>query len=160
RSWAGWATRPRPTCSATGGIRGCSGSARSPTRWPGTPSPRAWACPGPSDGPRRAPAPVRLGPARALPELAAARRVLRRAPARGRAVTGLPAWKLDRVDPGHMKVLALLLADPNPIHLDAAAAQRLGVADRPVNQGPSTMALAANMVLAAFPGARLTSLRT
>jgi 3-hydroxybutyryl-CoA dehydratase len=75
-------------------------------------------------------------------------------------VTGLPAWRLDWVDPAHMKVLALLLADPNPIHLDAAAAQRLGVADRPVNQGPSTMALAANTVLAAFPGARLTSLRT
>ncbi len=75
-------------------------------------------------------------------------------------MTGLPAWRLDWVDPAHMKVLALLLADPNPIHLDAAAAQRLGVADRPVNQGPSTMALAANMVLAAFPGARLTSLRT
>ena len=59
-----------------------------------------------------------------------------------------------------MKTLALLLADPNPIHLDAAAARRLGVADRPVNQGPSTMAMAANMVLAAFPGARLVSLRT
>jgi acyl dehydratase len=75
------------------------------------------------------------------------------------AASGI-AGQLDRVDPARMKVLALLLADPNPIHLDAAAAQRLGVADRPVNQGPSTMALAANMVLAAFPGARLTSLRT
>jgi len=52
------------------------------------------------------------------------------------------------------------LAYSNPIHLDAAAAQRLGVADRPVNQGPSTMAMAANMALAAFPGSRLTSLRT
>jgi len=59
-----------------------------------------------------------------------------------------------------MKTLALLLADPNPIHLDADAARRLGVADRPVNQGPSTMAMAANMLLAAFPGARLASLRT
>lgn len=75
-------------------------------------------------------------------------------------MTGLPAWKLDRVDPGHMKVLALLLADPNPIHLDAAAAQRLGVADRPVNQGPSTMAMAANMVLAAYPKARLINFRS
>ena len=74
-------------------------------------------------------------------------------------MTQLPAWTLDYVDPGKMKTLALLLADPNPIHLDAAAAQRLGVADRPVNQGPSTMAMAANMVLAAFPGARLTSFR-
>jgi 3-hydroxybutyryl-CoA dehydratase len=75
-------------------------------------------------------------------------------------VTELPAWKLDRVDPGKMKTLALLLADPNPIHLDAAAAQRLGVADRAVNQGPSTMAMAVNMVLTAFPGARLTSFRS
>jgi 3-hydroxybutyryl-CoA dehydratase len=75
-------------------------------------------------------------------------------------VTELPAWKLDHVDPGKMKTLALLLADPNPIHLDAAAAQRLGVADRPVNQGPSTMAMAVNMVLAAFPGATLTSFRS
>jgi 3-hydroxybutyryl-CoA dehydratase len=75
-------------------------------------------------------------------------------------VTEIPAWKLDCVDPGKMKTLALLLADPNPIHLDAAAARRLGVADRPVNQGPSTMAMAVNMVLAAFPGARLTSFRS
>jgi acyl dehydratase len=59
-----------------------------------------------------------------------------------------------------MKTLALLLADPNPIHLDAAAARRLGVADRPVNQGPSTMAMAVNMALAAFPGARLVSFRS
>ena len=75
-------------------------------------------------------------------------------------MTELPGWELDHVDPARMKTLALLLADPNPIHLDAAAAPRLGVADRPVNQGPSTMAMAANMVLAAFPGARLVSLRT
>ena len=72
----------------------------------------------------------------------------------------LPGWTLDHVDPARMKTLALLLADPNPIHLDADAARRLGVADRPVNQGPSTMAMAANMLLAAFPGTRLASLRT
>jgi 3-hydroxybutyryl-CoA dehydratase len=59
-----------------------------------------------------------------------------------------------------MKTLALLLADPNPIHLDAAAARRLGVADRQVNQGPSTMAMAVNMALAAFPGGRLVSFRS
>ena len=75
-------------------------------------------------------------------------------------MTELPGWKLGQVDPARMKTLALLLADPNPIHLDADAARRLGVADRPVNQGPSTMAMAANMLLAAFPGARLVSLRT
>ena len=75
-------------------------------------------------------------------------------------MTELPGWKLGHVDPARMKTLALLLADPNPIHLDADAARRLGVADRAVNQGPSTMAMAANMLLAAFPGARLVSLRT
>ena len=75
-------------------------------------------------------------------------------------MTGLPAWKLDHVDPARMKTLALLLADPNPIHLDAAAARRLGVADGPVNQGPSTMAMAVNMVLAAFPGGRMISFRS
>ena len=74
-------------------------------------------------------------------------------------MTELPSWKLDQVDTGRMKTLALLLADPNPIHLDAAAARRLGVADRPVNQGPSTMAMGVNMLLAAFPGAWLTGYR-
>ncbi len=75
-------------------------------------------------------------------------------------MTELPGWTLEHVDAARMKTLALLLADPNPIHLDADAARRLGVADRPVNQGPSTMAMAANMLLAAFPGARLTRFAT
>lgn len=75
-------------------------------------------------------------------------------------MTELPGWTLEHVDAARMKTLALLLADPNPIHLDADAARRLGVSDRPVNQGPSTMAMAANMLLAAFPGARLTRLST
>ena len=39
RSSAAWATRPRPTCSATGATRGCGRSARSPTRWRATRSP-------------------------------------------------------------------------------------------------------------------------
>jgi 3-hydroxybutyryl-CoA dehydratase len=75
-------------------------------------------------------------------------------------VTELPGWTLDHVDPARMKMLALLLADPNPIHLDAGAARRLGVANRQVNQGPSTMAMAVNMALAAFPGGRLVSFRS
>ena len=75
-------------------------------------------------------------------------------------MTELPGWKLGLVDAARMKTLALLLADPNPIHLDAAAVRRLGVADRQVNQGPSTMAMAVNMVLAAFPRARLVSFRS
>ncbi|MDT7679278.1 MAG: hypothetical protein QOD82_7180, partial [Pseudonocardiales bacterium] len=30
-------------------------------------------------------------------------------------VEELPVWTLDRVDPEKMKLLALLLADPNPL---------------------------------------------
>ena len=71
----------------------------------------------------------------------------------------LPSWKLDQIDPARMKTLALLLADPNPIHFDPAAAKRLAGVDQPVNQGPATMALGVNMLLAAFPGARLASYR-
>lgn len=70
----------------------------------------------------------------------------------------LPDWTLDAVDAEKMKVLALLLADPNPLHFDPAVARELGIADGPVNQGPSTMAMLANCVRAAFPDGRLTRL--
>src|ERR1700753_4234553 len=49
RSWEEWAIRLRPTCSATGATRVCGKSGRSPTRWRATSSPKAWACPGPSE---------------------------------------------------------------------------------------------------------------
>ena len=43
----------------------------------------------------------------------------------------LGPWVVEHVDPEHMKTLAILLADPNPIHLDADAARRAGLgADR------------------------------
>jgi acyl dehydratase len=70
----------------------------------------------------------------------------------------LPEWSLDRVDPASMKVLALLLADPNPLHYDLAAARRAGFGER-VNQGPANTAFLINMLRAAFPGGRVTRLR-
>ena len=70
----------------------------------------------------------------------------------------LPEWTLDRVDPASMKVLALLLADPNPLHYDLEAARGAGFAER-VNQGPSNMAMLINMLRAAFPGGRVTRLQ-
>ncbi|MDT7568612.1 MAG: hypothetical protein QOG76_7236, partial [Pseudonocardiales bacterium] len=63
-------------------------------------------------------------------------------------VEELPVWTLDRVDPEKMKLLALLLADPNPLHFDPEAASRLGIAERPVNQGPSNMAMLVNLLRA------------
>jgi acyl dehydratase len=71
----------------------------------------------------------------------------------------LPAWTLARVDPERMKILALLLADPNPLHFDPEVAPRLGIADGPVNQGPSSMAMLANLLRSAFPDGRITRLR-
>jgi acyl dehydratase len=70
----------------------------------------------------------------------------------------LPDWTLAEVDAEKMKVLALLLADPNPLHFDPDVARRLGIAERPVNQGPSSMAMLANLVRSAFPRGRLTRL--
>src|SRR4051794_14208592 len=52
------------------------------------------------------------------------------AQANGSTTHATGSWKLQRVDAARMKILALLLADPNPVHLDPAAARRLGIADR------------------------------
>lgn len=68
------------------------------------------------------------------------------------------SWRLPEVDVGRMKVLALLLADPNPIHFDGSAAHRSGIADVPVNQGPSTIAMIYNLFAASHPGRRVRKL--
>jgi acyl dehydratase len=76
----------------------------------------------------------------------------------GEPADALPDWTLDRVDPERMKQLALLLADPNPIHFDREAAAKAGFAER-VSQGPASMAMLMNMLLAAFPGGAVSRLR-
>jgi len=68
-------------------------------------------------------------------------------------------WRVDEVDPQNMKVLALLLADPNPIHFDPKAAVRARIADVPVNQGPGTMALIYNLFERTHPGRRVSRLK-
>lgn len=67
-------------------------------------------------------------------------------------------WRVDRVDPARMKIFALLLADPNPIHFDPAAADALGTGGRLVNQGPSTIAMVYNLFAEALPGFRVRRL--
>jgi acyl dehydratase len=52
-----------------------------------------------------------------------------------RAGTALPQLRVT-VGPEPMKPMALLLRDPNPIHLDATLVQALGLGDRVINQGP------------------------
>ncbi|GAA4725895.1 MaoC family dehydratase [Nocardioides endophyticus] len=53
-------------------------------------------------------------------------------PAIGERLPGLAVT----VEAAPMKPMALLLRDPNPIHLDPAAVAELGLGDRVINQGP------------------------
>ena len=56
------------------------------------------------------------------------------------------------VDAWRMKVFALLMADPNPVHFDPAYVRSLGQGDRPVNQGTLTAALPLNVLIAWLGG--------
>ncbi len=66
--------------------------------------------------------------------------------------TIVPPLELD-VDAERMKVMAALLADPNPIHFDTRALAALGLEERPVNQGPLNMGYLQTM-LARWAGGR------
>jgi acyl dehydratase len=58
-----------------------------------------------------------------------------------------------------MRDMALILDDPNQIHLDPGVVRALGLGDRVINQGPSNCGYIMNMLLAAFPGAGIRSFR-
>ena len=62
--------------------------------------------------------------------------------------TAIPVWEIDSVDPEKMKIMAALLMDPTPIHLDPAVVQALGMGDRVINQGPLNMGYVMNMLTA------------
>jgi acyl dehydratase len=71
----------------------------------------------------------------------------------------LPPWTLPHgVDAGRIARLAGLLGDPNPLHLDPTAARAAGYPDL-LNQGPSNLAMLADLLLGAFPGWRVRHLR-
>jgi len=69
----------------------------------------------------------------------------------------LPELHIASVSAEAMKVMAVILDDPNIIHLDAEAVKALGLGDRVINQGPSNSGYVMNMLLDAFPGGRITS---
>lgn len=66
---------------------------------------------------------------------------------------------IESVSAERMKTLAVVLADPNPIHLDPEAVRALGMGDRVVNQGPANFAWVLDMLRAAVPGAEIRELR-
>lgn len=59
----------------------------------------------------------------------------------------LPVWTLEAVDPARMKTMAVLLRDPNPIHFDTEVVSRLGLGDRPINQGPNNVGYVLNLLI-------------
>lgn len=75
--------------------------------------------------------------------------------------TEVPRLTVD-VDAGHMRTMAGLLRDPNPIHLDPDAVEALGLGRRTVNQGPTNLAYVINALLALVGGdpARIRTVRT
>jgi 3-hydroxybutyryl-CoA dehydratase len=72
--------------------------------------------------------------------------------------TALGPWTIDHVDPDKMKTFAVVLADPNPIHLDPKAVVAAGLGDRVINQGPASFGYVLNMLREAVPGASIRDL--
>lgn len=73
--------------------------------------------------------------------------------------TTLGPWVVDPVRPDFMKDMAEILTDPNPIHLDPAAAAAAGLGDRVINQGPTGLGYVLNMLHEELPGATVIDLR-
>ncbi|MFS0735670.1 MaoC/PaaZ C-terminal domain-containing protein [Sphingomonas sp. 1P06PA] len=63
----------------------------------------------------------------------------------------LPLLRIDPVTAEPMARWAQALNDANPIHSDRAAAEALGFGQHTVNPGPTNLAYAINLLLAAVP---------
>ena len=59
----------------------------------------------------------------------------------------LGPWVVESVSADAMHVVAAILDDPNPIHLDPEAARAAGLGDRPVNQGPVNFGYVLSMLM-------------
>ena len=58
----------------------------------------------------------------------------------------IPTFVVESVSAENMKLMALLLRDPNPIHFDLDAVASAGLGSRVVNQGGTTLAYVYNML--------------
>ena len=54
-----------------------------------------------------------------------------------------------------MNTWAVILDDPNPIHLDASAVKKVGLGDKTINQGPANIAYVLNMIEENFPNSQI-----
>jgi acyl dehydratase len=71
----------------------------------------------------------------------------------------LGPWTVESVSAEAMHDTAVVLDDPNPIHLSGEAAAAAGLGDRPVNQGPINFGYILNMLTESAPGATIANLR-
>lgn len=65
----------------------------------------------------------------------------------------VPPLRVDAVEADKIRIMALVLQDPNPIHFDLDAVRAAGLGDREVNQGGVTMSYVMTM-LVAWAGSR------
>jgi acyl dehydratase len=68
----------------------------------------------------------------------------------------LPELYIAAISAEAMKTMAVILDDPNEIHLDPDVVKALGLGDKVINQGPSNSGYVMNMLGEAFPGGRVT----
>jgi acyl dehydratase len=74
------------------------------------------------------------------------------------AGAALPELRIASVEPERMRAMAVLLQDPNPIHIHAEVVKGLGMGDRVINQGPANMGYIANLLVSLAPGAEVERL--
>ncbi len=65
---------------------------------------------------------------------------------------------IDPIRPAAMADMAVILADPNPIHLDAAVVKALGLGDREIVQGPIGVGFLLDMLAGALPEGKVEKL--
>lgn len=75
------------------------------------------------------------------------------------AAEALPRWQR-HVSDADARAWADVLQDHNPLHADAAATGASGLGDGLVNPGPAAIGYLMTMLLEAFPGAEIRSLRS
>jgi acyl dehydratase len=73
--------------------------------------------------------------------------------------TELGPLVIESVSAEAMKEVAVVLADPNPIHLDPEVVKALGMGDRVINQGPTNIAWILDMLREAVPGATIRNVK-
>jgi 3-hydroxybutyryl-CoA dehydratase len=71
----------------------------------------------------------------------------------------LGPWQIASVSAEHMRTIAVILDDPNQIHLDADVVRRLGLGDSVINQGPANLGYVMTMLREALPGSELLDVR-